>query len=96
MPALSSTTVSSSAVRLGFVASAESCWFKASCSSSSVLKCSLFGVGLVEISSWALEVDPWLWLPELSFFLKNSLSGGEPLVDAPLHGLCRAWVAMSL
>ena len=69
------------------MASAESCWFRASWLSSSVLKWSRFGAGLPETTSWGLAVHPWLVLPGVSFFLKNSLSGGEPLVAAPLQGL---------
>ena len=91
MPASSSSAVLSSALWLGFMAKAESCWFRASCSSSSVLKWSRFGVGLLETSSRGLEVGPWLALPAVSFFLKNSL----PLAAAPLQGLWSAWVAMS-
>ena len=42
-------------------------------------------MGLAEMSSGACEVDPWLWLLVVSFFLKKSLSGGEPLVDACMY-----------
>ena len=68
-----------------------------SLSSRDVGKCSLRGVGLVLTSGSCSAVGLWspsAWLWASLFFLKNSLSGGEPLVPAPLQTLDNTWLVM--